>query len=93
MPEFIIYTASISILTSKELLKRLQSEKNLVFGKIIRQLFQIVRVLLIRRLRRKLQQKKFLIQRRIAVNRHLHLLMCGFHAQEVNIILDLRAVI
>ena len=37
--------------------------------------------------------KKFLIQRRIAVNRHLLPLMCGFHAQEVNTILDLRAVI
>lgn len=69
------------------------SERSWEFGKIIRQLFQIVRVLLIRRLRRKLQQKKFLIQRRIAVNRHLHLLMCGFHAQEVNIILVLHAVI
>ena len=69
------------------------SERSWEFGKIIRQLFQIVRVLLIRRLRRKLQQKKFLIQRRIAVNRHLLPLMCGFHAQEVNTILDLRAVI
>ena len=69
------------------------SERSWEFGKIIRQLFQIVRVLLIRRRRRKLQQKKFLIQRRIAVNRHLHLLMCGFHAQEVNIILVLHAVI
>ena len=69
------------------------SERSWEFGKIIRQLFQIVRVLLIRRLRRKLQQKKFLIQRRIAVNRHFYLLMCGFHAQEVNIILVLHAVI
>ena len=69
------------------------SERSWEFGKIIRQLFQIVRVLLIRRLRRKLLQKMFLIQRRIAVNRHLHLLMCGFHAQEVNIILVLHAVI
>lgn len=68
------------------------SERSWEFGKIIRQLFQIVRVLLIRRLRRKLQQKKFLIQRRIAVNRLLPL-MCGFHAQEVNIILVLRVVI
>ena len=69
------------------------SERSWEFGKIIRQLFQIVRVLLIRRLRRKLQQKKFLIQRRIAVNRHLLPLTCGFHAQEVNIILVLHAVI
>lgn len=65
------------------------SERSWEFGKIIRQLFQIVRVLLIRIL----QQKKFLIQRRIAVNRHLLPLMCGFHAQEVNIILVLHAVI
>ena len=67
----------------------MQSEKNWVFEKITRQPFQIVRVLLIRIL----QQKKFLIQRRIAVNRHLLPLMCGFHAQEVNIILVLHAVI
>ena len=71
----------------------MQSEKNWVFEKITRQPFQIVKVLLIRILQRKLQQKKFLIQRRIAVNRHLHLLMCGFNAQEVNIILVLHAVI